>query len=84
MQFQKLKKVTPSLISCKTVIGFGSPNKAGTASVRGSPLGEEEIKLVRKLFDWDHNPFDIPKHIFKAWQKWELEIHILEKNGPRI
>ncbi len=63
------KSNLPSLISCKTVIGFGSPNKAGTASVHGSPLGEEEIKLVKKLFDWGHNPFDIPKHIFKAWQK---------------
>ena len=59
----------PSFISCKTIIGFGSPNKAGTAGVHGSPLGDEEIKIVRELFDWDHKPFDIPQHIIKAWHK---------------
>ena len=63
------KSNLPSFISCKTIIGFGSPNKSGTAGVHGSPLGDEEIKIVRELFDWDHKPFDIPQHIIKAWHK---------------
>ncbi len=63
------KSNLPSLISCKTVIGFGSPTKAGTAGVHGSPLGEDEIKLVRKLFGWNHKPFDIPQNIIRAWHK---------------
>ena len=63
------KSNLPSLISCKTVIGFGSPNKAGTAGVHGSPLGEEEISLVRKLFGWNHKPFDIPQSTIQAWHK---------------
>jgi transketolase len=63
---QKAKK--PTVISCKTVIGFGSPNKSGTSSVHGSPLGEDEIKLVRKKLKWKHAPFDIPKEILSAWR----------------
>ncbi len=65
---KKAKKSNlPSLISCKTIIGYGSPNKAGTAGVHGSPLGEEEIELVRKLFEWDYKPFDIPQESTDAW-----------------
>ncbi len=63
---QKAKK--PTVISCKTVIGFGSPNKSGTSSVHGSPLGEDEINLVRKKLKWKHAPFDIPKEILSAWR----------------
>jgi transketolase len=63
---QKAKK--PTVISCKTVIGFGSPNKSGTSSVHGSPLGEDEINLVRKKLKWKHAPFDIPKEILSAWK----------------
>lgn len=63
---QKAKK--PTVISCRTVIGFGSPNKSGTSSVHGSPLGEDEINLVRKKLKWKHAPFDIPKEILSAWR----------------
>ena len=58
----------PTVISCKTIIGFGSPNKSGKASSHGSPLGEEEIDLVRKKLKWKHNPFEIPKNILDAWR----------------
>ena len=64
---QAKKSNLPALISCKTVIGFGSPNKAGTAAVHGSPLGEDELKLVKKSFGWNYKPFELPSEIQKAW-----------------
>ncbi len=74
---QKSKK--PSIISCKTVIGFGSPNKSGKASSHGAPLGEEEIKLVRKKLNWKHEPFDIPSKILEEWREIGEKGEILEK-----
>ena len=64
---QKSKK--PIAISCKTTIGYGSPNKSGKASSHGSPLGEDEIKLVRKKLNWKHEPFQIPKNLLNEWKK---------------
>ena len=64
---QKAKK--PTVISCKTVIGFGSPNKSGKETSHGSPLGEDEIKLVRKKLKWSHPPFEVPKKILDEWRK---------------
>ena len=57
----------PSLICCKTIIGFGSPNKQGTASTHGAPLGDEEITATRKALGWDAAPFDIPADVADAW-----------------
>ena len=57
----------PSLICCKTVIGFGAPNKQGTASTHGAPLGDEEIAATRKELGWDAAPFEIPAAIAQAW-----------------
>jgi transketolase len=57
----------PSLICCKTVIGFGSPNKQGTASTHGAPLGNEEIVAARVELGWDHPPFEIPEDVQTAW-----------------
>ena len=71
--YNALKKTTkakkPTIISCKTTIGFGSPNKSGTASVHGSPLGESEINLVRKKLKWKHEPFKIPDEILNEWRE---------------
>ena len=64
---QKSKK--PIAISCKTKIGYGSPNKSGKASSHGSPLGEDEIKLVRKKLRWKHEPFQIPNNLIHEWKK---------------
>ncbi len=63
---QKSKK--PIAISCKTTIGYGSPNKSGKASSHGSPLGEDEIKLVRKKLNWNYASFEIPKKLADAWK----------------
>ncbi|ARU97078.1 transketolase [Tatumella citrea] len=57
----------PSLLMCKTVIGFGSPNKAGSHDAHGAPLGDEEIALTRKQLGWNYPPFEIPADIYAAW-----------------
>jgi len=57
----------PTLICCKTIIGFGSPNKQGTASTHGAPLGDEEISAARKELGWDAPPFEIPADVAAAW-----------------
>lgn len=57
----------PTLICCRTTIGFGSPNKGGTASCHGSPLGDDEIALVREKLNWPHKPFVIPKEIYEKF-----------------
>ena len=71
--FNALKKVQrakkPTVISCITKIGFGSPNKSGSEKAHGSPLGENEVKLVRKKLNWRHEPFIIPKKIMDEWRQ---------------
>ena len=64
-----IKAKKPTTISCKTTIGFGSPNKSGTASTHGSPLGEDEINLVRKKLKWKHEAFKIPDEILNEWRE---------------
>ena len=86
------KSNKPTLISCKTIIGFGSPNKSGKASSHGSPLGDEEISLVRKKLKWNSKPFEVPKEILDEWReignkgeqlenKW---LEIINKKNPKI
>ena len=64
------KNKQPTLIACKTIIGFGSPNKKSTAASHGSPLGEEEIALTRKKLKWHHAPFEIPGNLIKQWRNF--------------
>tara|TARA_B100000745_G_scaffold16545_1_gene11887 strand:- start:141 stop:2099 length:1959 start_codon:yes stop_codon:yes gene_type:complete len=64
---QKAKR--PTTISCKTTIGYGSPNKSGTESAHGSPLGKDEIVLVRKKLKWNYEPFKVPEKILEEWRK---------------
>ena len=61
----------PSMIFCRTTIGFGSPNKSGTADVHGSPLGEEEIEKTRKALEWNFPAFEVPKDVYEFWNSKE-------------
>jgi transketolase len=84
----------PTLISCKTIIGFGSPNKQGTAATHGAPLGDEEIAATRKALDWPHAPFVIPQEIKQAWDAteqgftaesaWKEKLVIYEEEYPEL
>jgi transketolase len=58
----------PTLIAARTTIGFGSPNKAGSSKVHGSPLGEDEIAATRKALGWDYKPFEVPSEVLDAWR----------------
>ena len=73
------KSNKPTIISCKTIIGFGSPNKSGKASSHGSPLGDEEIALVRKKLKWNNKPFEIPQEVLDEWRKIGDKGELLEK-----
>ena len=61
----------PSMICCKTVIGFGSPNKSGTHDCHGAPLGDEEIAATRKFLNWPHAPFEVPADVYADWDQKE-------------
>jgi transketolase len=86
--FKALKKVQnakrPTVISCRTKIGYGSPNKSGKASSHGSPLGSDEINLVRKKLQWHHEAFDIPKDLLSQWRKIGQQGSIEEKKWNKI
>lgn len=71
---EQARKVTdkPSLLICKTIIGYGSPHKAGSEEAHGSPLGETEIAETRAALDWSYPPFEIPADIYQAWDAREI------------
>ncbi|MEM7083548.1 MAG: transketolase [Pseudomonadota bacterium] len=90
----RANETQPTLICCKTTIGYGSPNKAGKSSSHGSPLGDEEIALTREALDWPHGPFDIPEDIQAAWHavdqgeatesNWRREFDAYRKDHPEL
>ena len=73
------KSKKPTIVSCKTIIGFGSPNKSGKASSHGSPLGDEEIALVRKKLKWSNKPFEMPQEVLEEWREIGNKGEVLEK-----
>jgi len=81
---KSLNSKKPNLISCKTIIGYGSPNKSGKASSHGAALGEEEVQLVRKKLNWKFEPFVIPKEILNEWRKIGEKGILQEKNWNTV
>ncbi|MCU6377106.1 transketolase [Morganella morganii] len=93
---EEAKAVTdkPSLLMCKTVIGFGSPKKAGTADAHGSPLGDAEIAATREALNWPYAPFEIPQEIYAEWDakkagtaaesEWDVKFAHYEKAFPEL
>lgn len=93
---EEAKAVTdkPSLLMCKTVIGFGSPKKAGTADAHGSPLGDAEIAATREALNWPYSPFEIPQEIYTEWDakkagaaaesEWDVKFAHYEKAFPEL
>ncbi|MEJ2059377.1 MAG: transketolase [Gammaproteobacteria bacterium] len=84
----------PTLICCQTVIGFGSPNKAGKEECHGAPLGEDEIALARKELGWNYGPFEIPDEIYAGWDAkdngaqaeaaWNAKFEAYKKEFPEL
>ena len=66
------KSNMPTLIACKTIIGFGAPNKCGTSKCHGSPLGEEEVLEMRQKLNWQYPPFEVPQDVLNQWRKSSL------------
>ena len=71
VEFARAMTDKPTLICCKTTIGFGSPNKAGSHASHGSPLGEEEINLTKAALGWDHGSFEVPGDVYASWDAKE-------------
>jgi len=84
----------PTLICCRTTIGFGSPNKGGTAGAHGAPLGDDEIAVVREQLGWSHPPFEIPNDIRSGWdatdagdraeKTWQAAFDAYAKEHPAL
>ncbi|MBN7770916.1 transketolase [Marinobacter daepoensis] len=84
----------PTIICCKTIIGFGSPNKQGKEDCHGAPLGDDEIALTREALGWQYGPFEIPADIYAAWDgkekgaaaqsEWDAKFAAYEKAEPEL
>ncbi|HAZ79412.1 MAG TPA: transketolase [Porticoccaceae bacterium] len=90
----RLEPNKPTLICCKTIIGFGSPNKQGKEDCHGAPLGVEEVSLARQQLDWSHGPFEIPTDLYESWdarpqgavaqQLWEAHFQAYRTEFPDL
>ena len=90
----RVESIKPSIVNCKTIIGFGAPNKQGTAATHGAPLGEEEVAATRERLDWHHPPFVIPEEIKQAWNAtekgfaaesaWKEKLVVYEEEYPEL
>ena len=88
----KQESEKPSMIFCRTTIGFGSPNKSGTSGVHGSPLGDEEIVKTREALNWEHAPFEVPQSVYDFWdskevgrsnnEEWDSLMELYKKDHP--
>ena len=88
----KAEAKMPTMIFCKTTIGFGSPNKSGTSDAHGAPLGDEEITKTREALGWAHKPFEIPESVYDFWdaksvgeernQSWNETMDALKESAP--
>jgi transketolase len=93
---EEAKKVKdkPSMICCKTIIGFGSPNKSASHDCHGAALGEEEVELTRKELGWEYEPFVIPEDVYEGWNahekgaaaeaEWNKKFEAYEKEYPEL
>ena len=82
----------PTMIFCKTTIGFGSPNKSGTSDVHGAPLGEDEITRTREALNWGYEPFELPQSVYDFWDQkskgaglnelWNAEMKAYKASNP--
>ena len=82
----------PTMIFCRTTIGFGSPNKSGTSDVHGAPLGEEEIVKTREALSWEYPPFELPQSVYDFWdhnsegtslnESWNAEMEEYKSSNP--
>ena len=92
IELAKEESAMPTMIFCKTTIGFGSPNKSGTSDAHGSPLGDEEIQKTREVLGWKHEPFDIPGSVYESWnavsdgqsknKEWDSVMASLKEENP--
>jgi transketolase len=90
----KAETSKPTLICCKTIIGFGSPNKSGSHDCHGAPLGAEEIKAAREFLNWPHAPFEIPEEVYAGWdakdsgaekeQSWNTQFAAYQQAHPEL
>jgi transketolase len=94
IQLAKAMTDKPTLICCKTTIGFGSPNKAGSHACHGAPLGDEEINLTKAALGWDHGPFEVPHDVYHGWDAkekgadvenaWNEKFAAYKKDHPQL
>jgi transketolase len=90
----KAETSKPTLICCKTIIGFGSPNKSGSHDCHGAPLGAEEIKAAREFLNWPYAPFEIPADVYAGWdakasgaekeQAWNKQFSAYQQAHPEL